>query len=82
MSTTARKGQPLTKRERECLRLVAGGFSNSEVAAGLGIHEDTVKCHLHAISAKLNTVNRVGAVIAALQLGLFQLESLNVMRAA
>lgn len=82
MSATARKGQPLTKREKECLRLVAGGFINSEVAAGLGIHEDTVKFHLHSVFAKLNTANRVGAVVAALQLGLFQLESLNVMRAA
>ncbi len=72
------KGSTLTPREIECLRIAAGGFSNIEIAAAMGIHSDTVKFHLNSVSTKLGTSNRTGAVITALRRGLFQLQGIEV----
>lgn len=45
--------ESLTEREREVLRLVVQGKMNKEIAAGLGIHERTVKLHRTHITIKL-----------------------------
>jgi len=62
--------QTLTDREREVLLLVAGGRSNQEVAADLGISLDTVKSHVKHIFTKLGVRDRSQAVIAAYESGL------------
>jgi DNA-binding NarL/FixJ family response regulator len=51
----------LTKREREILRLVAEGHSNSQLARMLWVTEQTVKFHLSNIYRKLDVANRTEA---------------------
>ena len=66
---TAPPGTPgarLTPREQEVLGLVALGKSNKEIAAALGIAENTVKNHLKNILEKLHLENRVQAATFAL----------------
>src|SRR3990167_5737046 len=60
----------LTSRELEILQLVAGGFSNAEIAGRLFIVEGTVKNHVHNILEKLHLENRVQAAAHAIQEGL------------
>ncbi len=49
---------PLTDRETEILRLMAGGYSNKEIANSLGVAEGTVKNHVQSILAKLELPRR------------------------
>jgi DNA-binding NarL/FixJ family response regulator len=56
---------PLTEREEEVLRLVAGGRTNAEIAADLYITLSTVKTHVTAIMLKLGVRNRVEIAIWA-----------------
>jgi DNA-binding NarL/FixJ family response regulator len=60
---------PLTKREIEILRLMAGGYSNREIADALGTAEGTVKNHASSILSKLGVRDRTRAVLRALELG-------------
>jgi DNA-binding NarL/FixJ family response regulator len=60
---------PLTKREVEVLRLMAGGYSNREIADALGSAEGTVKNHASSILSKLGVRDRTRAVLKALELG-------------
>jgi two-component system NarL family response regulator len=62
----------LTARELEVLELVAGGFSNAEIAGRLFIVEGTVKNHLHNILEKLHLQNRVQAAAFAIREGLVE----------
>jgi DNA-binding NarL/FixJ family response regulator len=59
----------LTKRELDVLRLIAGGYSNREIAEALGTVEGTVKNHASSILAKLGVRDRTRAVLRALELG-------------
>ncbi len=59
----------LTARETEVLRLIAGGYSNREVAQALGTAEGTVKNHASSILSKLGVRDRTRAVLKALELG-------------
>ena len=58
----------LTERERNVLYYLAQGYKNSEIGEVLNISVHTVKAHLETIYEKLGVVNRVQAVIKALQL--------------
>jgi DNA-binding NarL/FixJ family response regulator len=60
---------PLTKRELEVLRLMAGGYSNREIADALGASEGTVKNHASSILSKLGVRDRTRAVLKALERG-------------
>jgi DNA-binding NarL/FixJ family response regulator len=60
----------LTPRETEVLRLMAGGYSNREIADALGTAEGTVKNHASTILSKLGVRDRTRAVLKALELGL------------
>ena len=60
----------LTLREHEVLRLVADVQSNKEIARALGIARSTVDLHVHHILRTLGVVNRVAAVLWALQRGI------------
>jgi NarL family two-component system response regulator LiaR len=59
----------LTKREMEVLKLIANGFSNSDIAGQLVISEHTVKGHVSNILSKLHLVDRTQAAVYAWQKG-------------
>ncbi|MGI5214057.1 helix-turn-helix transcriptional regulator [Plantactinospora sp. CA-290183] len=61
---------PLTAREREVLRLVAEGHSNSGIAQRLYISPKTASVHVSRIIAKLDVSNRTEAASVAHRLGL------------
>jgi DNA-binding NarL/FixJ family response regulator len=64
-------GRPLiTARELEILQRIAGGNANKEIAAQLGIAEDTVKQHVSRILAKLGVNDRAQATAEAIRRGL------------
>jgi DNA-binding NarL/FixJ family response regulator len=69
-SAAERSLDHLTERESEILRLIANGFSNSELAAHLHLSETTVKTHVSSMLRKLGVRDRVQAVIAAYDAGL------------
>ena len=62
----------ITPREREILTLVTGGNANKEIAATLGISEDTVKQHVSRILMKLKVNDRAQATAEAIRRGLVQ----------
>ena len=57
----------LTQREKEILKMVAKGETNSQIAQKLFVREVTIKTHLNNIYRKLNVENRVQAVLLAQQ---------------
>jgi DNA-binding NarL/FixJ family response regulator len=61
----------LTARELECLRCVARGLNNREIAAEMGIRFNTVATHLKNTFMKLRVHNRTSAVTTALLRGFF-----------
>lgn len=61
--------QPLSTREVEVLKLLSQGYSNKEIAAQLGISQQTVKNHITAIFHKLGVEDRTQAVLYAVKRG-------------
>lgn len=64
------RNDPLTRREREVLTLIAQGLSNPEIAARLVLSPNTVKTHRLRIYQKLNLHDRAELVTYALRRGL------------
>ena len=62
--------EPLTRREVEVLRLIAGGMRNQEVADQLFISLSTVKRHIANAYGKLDVTHRTEAVARANELNL------------
>jgi DNA-binding NarL/FixJ family response regulator len=70
VAAPAMKPGRLTKRQAEVLGLIAEGLANRQIAARLGISEDTVKQHAHGAFLKLGISSRREAPAAAKRLGL------------
>jgi len=64
----------LTAREIDVLRLVTVGRRNKEIAAELGISENTAKYHLRNILEKLHAQSRAEVAARAVREGLVELE--------
>ena len=60
--------EPLTPRETEVIRLMAGGYSNREISQALNKSEGTIKNHVSNILAKLGVRDRTRAVLKAIEL--------------
>jgi DNA-binding NarL/FixJ family response regulator len=60
----------LTPRQLQVLRLLAQGFSTSEIAAELGLSQATVRNYVADLLAALGVHNRLQAVIAGRKQGL------------
>ncbi len=60
----------LSERELDVLRLMAGGYSNREIAQTLFLAEGTVKNYVSEVLSKLDTRDRTRAVLRAITLGL------------
>lgn len=65
--------EPLTRREREVLQMLAAGLVNKEIAARLTISDHTVKFHVASILGKLGASTRTEAVSAGIRRGLVML---------
>lgn len=61
---------PLTKREKEILKLIADGLSNQEIADKLFISLRTVETHRFNLTQKLDVKNAAGLVKEAIKRGL------------
>ncbi|MBI5506881.1 MAG: response regulator transcription factor [Deltaproteobacteria bacterium] len=59
----------LTEREKEVLRLVCDGLTNSEIAACLGVSRETVKSELKRIFRKIGVANRTQAAVLLVKQG-------------
>ena len=62
--------EPMTPREIEVLRAMAEGLANKEIAARLGISENTVKFHVGSVMGKLGAASRTEAVMLGIRHGL------------
>ena len=58
--------EALTTRERDVLKLLTSGISNSQIAAALNLGEGTVRNHVSSILSKLGVADRTKAVLVAL----------------
>lgn len=71
-------GQPvppmfkLSRREMQCLTLMADGLSNAQIGAELHISDHTAKFHVNSVLNKLGADNRAGAVARALRAGIIK----------
>jgi two-component system NarL family response regulator len=64
----------LTARELDVLRLIARGMRNKEIAARLGIGEETTQGHVKNILAKLGLHDRTEAVAVAVRRGIVHID--------
>ena len=62
--------ETLTERELDVIRLMAKGWSNTEIATELYLGEATIKTHVGHVLAKLAARDRVQAVVIAYESGL------------
>lgn len=62
----------VSKRELECLRLTANGYTSEEIAKLLKLSVHTANQYLTNTTQKLNAVNRMQAVAKALRMGLIE----------
>lgn len=69
-TTKATDISSLTPRERQIIKLIAGGLPNKLIARKLSITEGTVKVHVKHLLKKLNLRSRVEVAVWAVQEGL------------
>ena len=65
------RGVHLSRRERELVSLVASGLRNKEIAAQMGIAENSVKAYLSKLFRKLGVEGRLEIALLALREGEF-----------
>jgi two-component system NarL family response regulator len=71
----SRVGAPdVSDREREVLQLIARGKANKEIAAALGISEETVKRHASNLFVKMGVADRAQATSEGIRRGIIQLD--------
>jgi len=63
----------LTERECQVIELLAEGRRNKEIAALLGITEETAKVHVKNIFTKLDVTDRTAALSVALRRGIIHI---------
>jgi two-component system NarL family response regulator len=63
----------LTPREQQVVELISLGMRNKEIAAALGISEETAQVHVKNILAKLDAKDRTAAVNVALKRGIIHI---------
>ncbi len=68
--------ESLSDREKDVLKLLARGLTNTEIAQQLFLSEGTVKNYVSAIFAKLDVADRTQAALKALRFGLVNLNDL------
>ena len=56
----------LTRREQEVVAAIVGGLTNRDIAAQLGVTEDTVKHHVTNVFDKLGVSNRLELAMFAI----------------
>jgi ATP/maltotriose-dependent transcriptional regulator MalT len=61
---------PLTHRELQVLKLLAGGLSNGEIANRLTISVNTVASHIKHLYPKIKVNSRAAAVAYAMSQGI------------
>ncbi len=72
---TERAARPrLTPREIQVMELVAQGMRNKEIAASLGISDETAQVHVKNILAKLQAKDRSAAINVALRRGIIHID--------
>jgi DNA-binding NarL/FixJ family response regulator len=59
--------EPLSKKEKEVLGLMASGYSNKEISLALHKSEGTIKNHVSNLLAKLGVRDRTRAVLLAIE---------------
>ncbi len=64
------KGDGLTKRELEVVRMIGLGLNNKDISKKLAIGETTVRHHLSSIYSKLNVEDRLNLAIYAYRRGI------------
>ena len=64
------RGDDLTKRELEVVRMIGLGLNNKDISKKLYIGETTVRHHLSSIYSKLNIEDRLNLAIYAYQQGI------------
>jgi LuxR family transcriptional regulator, maltose regulon positive regulatory protein len=69
-SVTNAAGEPLSRREREILRLLATDLTGPEIARELVVSLNTVRTHTRNVYAKLGVSSRRAAVRRAAELGM------------
>ena len=69
-SATEEWTEPLTKREKEVLQMLAAGLGNKEIAFKLNISDHTAKFHVGSILGKLGASTRAEAVATGIRRGL------------
>jgi DNA-binding NarL/FixJ family response regulator len=60
---------PLTRRQREVLRLLTDGLDNAQIALQLGISQRTARAHVSSVLERLGVDNRTQAAVTAVRNG-------------
>jgi two-component system, NarL family, response regulator len=68
------KGVALTRREEQVMQALARGLRNKEIAADMGLSQDTVQMHIKSIFSKLGVHDRTAALAVAIRRGIVHLD--------